>query len=432
MMTNIFSSKIDLSKLFTFLIILLPILDQYRFWKLETMDSIAIVCVLVSIIICKRIIINKGLIVFLVFLLVSTFINSYFIEPFNFIGLILKLSRILVLYYVFYVLSENSFNLEFGYKIYTKFVMVVSSIILFQFIIYHIWGIGFGFLIPGLNLNYGDISSNELMNKWAKQTAMKYFRPCGVFLEPAIHAQYVLPWLALSIFSLKSFKEKAKIMQIFFIAVTAFMTTSSFAIMGIFLLLLFYITKEIFNGKKEGVYCLFLGLPLVFLSVSNIDIQKQLLRKQASLTELEEGQSLTLRLIRGIWIFNEFDNTHKLFGCGFGNLKSFIISNNIPDFGVERNKSGFLYMNSFSFIICNLGIFGFLIFSSFIIIMYSKSKIEGKQGLLIVLVLFGIASCIFDSPTYFLLIAFLIGKSNDFLNNNYSLEKQINFRKFFL
>lgn len=432
MMTNIFSSKIDLSKLFTFLIILLPILDQYRFWKLETMDSIAIVCVLVSIIICKRIIINKGLIVFLVFLLVSTFINSYFIEPFNFIGLILKLSRILVLYYVFYVLSENSFNLEFGYKIYTKFVFVVSSIIFFQFVIYHIWGIGFGFLIPGLNLNYGDCNSNELMRLWAKQAAIRYFRPCGVFLEPAIHAQYVLPWLALAIFNLKNFKDKAKIMQICFIAITAFMTTSSFAIMGIFLLLFFYIVKEVFKGKKEGVYCVVLGLPLVFLCLSDVNIQTQLLWKKESLSKLEEGRSLTLRLIRGILIFNEFDNTHKLFGCGFGNLRSFIISNNIPDFGGDRNKAGFLYMNSFSFIACNLGIIGFLIFSSFLIIMYSKSKVAGKQGLIIVLFLYGIASCIFDSPTYFLVIAFLSGKSNPLLNDIYRFENMSKPRKILL
>ena len=403
-----------ITKIFTLLIIITPILNYYSLILLEPMDWFAVLGIVFSLLfINKKIKINKPLLLFLFYFFIDTFLCCYTINSVDLNRVIIRLIRVVCLYYAFYCMPSLYFDKIYGEKIYSKLVMAVTSIVFFQTITYTITGVDINFLIPGVDLNYMGFTSDELLNKWHINAAVGFYRPCSVFVEPACHAQYVLPWLAMKLSDLKNNYNNKSVLKIAFVAMGSFLTTSSLAILGFIILLMTSVATEFHKSKKIFLSFFILIISLLIITITNSNIQKQLIYKAISFTTLgncdEKMNSTTLRLLRGILIYNEFPLKDKLFGSGFGLLREFVESRRLILLGVEGDQNN-LYMNSFSYVLCNLGLIGLALYLYFIYYIYRYSDNTHKNGLLVIILIYGITSSLFDSPQYFLVISFLLAQ----------------------
>ena len=400
--------------LFTLFVILLPIINQYSIGAFTFVDLFLGVFLLIWSISNKRIRFSGGFVFYGLFLLITTIFGSLFYDSLSSFGFVLKIVKCFLTIFVFYILGSSFFDCSFGYNVYSKIIVVITVLIYLQYIVFLISGRGSSLLIPGLTLNYMEgLKSDSLI---ITMTNSAFFRPATFFIEPAHQAEYMIPWLTLSLFmNTKSFSLKKIIWNgvvTLAICLGASVTgiICSIVCWSLYLLLLGF--KSLSSLKMIFRLIILIGLALLVINVviSLPSVQDQIQRKLNSLDSLTTASSFTLRLLRGYYCFEQVDIYRKIFGCGFNGFYYYYETYDISTI-YDSNLYYVSYMSGLFSALCNIGFVGFTLLFGMFVYKTIKSKRIVCFALLAMLLLLLLGSDLFEAPVYFIVVLFLLSLS---------------------
>ena len=395
------------------MMVLMPIINQYMIlgWTFTMLFSaLGIVLLIFNYHKCAKRHIWYGVLAYLFYVTLSLLAHAIILDT----GLATLLLRLLNLTFTivhFFVVAPVLFDYEYGYEFYTKVVIVLSIIILVQYIQFFISGRATKLIIPGVALNYNNISdSSELISNALKRAqSSNYFRPSSLFLEPAYFAQYVLPWLYLTLS--KGYTNGKMAIIAAFVTLPTLLTASSLAIGGSVIIWVIFGLKLASDTKNRFNYGAFFAIVfilfIVWYAMNDVTVQTSLLIKLRSLYAIEfKSSSLSVRLLRGWECFKQFKPLDKIFGCGYGNVSHYLSVNHIFTI-YDTNMGDLSYMNGISTMVCSLGIVGTLVYIHFFIVGIFKAGRQSRYLILIWVILM-LTTAVYDSAIYFLILVFAL------------------------
>lgn len=356
-----FKKKV-VEKYFSFLIVLLPFLYQYKGIAYISLGELLLLpFILIFLFENKNLkFYKKEEYIFYCYILFSLFIYLIF-DYFN-----IKSSITLILRMIYYAclikVADKHFKWEKVYKFYIKLVVLFSLYLILQFLYYKISNN----YLP-IYLKYDWIFSPE---QRAKDLIQHYkiitFRPSSLFLEPSYYALYCMPFLCVKILkNNKLLKEKIELILVIF---AIFISKAGSGIIGLFLLISYYIFIKIKKSKisKLSYIIIFLLVGLFLLIFFTLDLGNENI-----LYRIQKGGSIKQRVIRGLIIFKELPIFHKIFGVGINNVESYMLKNNISTPFDEANLN---YMCSFLQTLNFSGIIGFTLLLNYLFSIWKKVK----------------------------------------------------------
>lgn len=276
-------------------------------------------------------------------------------------------------------------------NIYITAVLICSWIVIIQYI-----GSFIGFHVypyldyPALNYN---INKMELISLQQRRIYLGIYRPAAVFAEPAHFAQFSLLGLALS--SLSENRRK-RLMVRSIITIALICCGSAIGIGTAIVLWIIWYCKYIKDHLTVSRFIIIVILMVVgVIALQKLGILESVWNRVATTDPTAGNTTGNLRLLQGIAIFNQVPLINKIIGLGFGNVRSFLISNNITT--RYFNEVGNEYMNAFSTVLVSSGIVGFVIFMYSWIKMLIKAATPVQKHICIVLTLLFFTSSIFYS-----------------------------------
>lgn len=296
-------------------------------------------------------------------------------------------------------------------RIYEKIVLLLSLIVIVQFLIYTFTGRATMMLVPGLELNYRTFSSTEYSAETLSRLSYGWlYRPCSLFLEPAHHAQYVMPWLFLELLSIDT-SEKKNIRNCLIVSIGLLLTASSLGVLGcVIAWIMAFIRWSSKLNRKAFVRNIFFGgvivaLAVVFLRIPSVQFYFRM--KMEEMTADNWGSnSFTMRMIRGFACFADFDFIDKIFGCGYGNILQYITTQNIST--IYDGRMGDLsYMNGAATLLCGYGVLG-TVYYVYVFFVRKYIKTAAYFGLICGLALIMLTSAVFNTPIYYIALTLIL------------------------
>lgn len=402
-------------KCFSFLLVLLPILNQISLFGYGFLEFFSIFFAIAVLMTFRYKIKINPLLVFYLYMMISAAISSLIYGD-GITNAILSLSRLLMIYIGVFVGVQKFFNYEFSKKLYVKVVTVLSVLIFIQCAAYYIFDLQLYYVPSNVILNYGGgMNSSVLIESWTRSVNGGYiYRPSSIFIEPAYFAYYSIPAVVLLLFD-RSRLGKKELYLALFISIAAILTTSTMSFVVVVLVWVAFVIfgKNGLTKRMRNTITIFSVLLLVsFLIVVNQSaVEFSLLRKVDQFMDLQSSSSTSMRLVRGLMFFGYMSFFTKIFGCGFGHLSDYYEYGSIGrymDYTIAQTG----YMNSASGILCSLGIVGFVIFIVFIIKPLRMRNTTTKYMALL-LITFMLGGAIMDTGFFYLIMAFtLIGRSS--------------------
>lgn len=403
-------------KIFTVLLCFWPMLNVYSY-QAGGLLGIGDICVLLyacmNIRYCRRIRFFREVeyyFVFLIAIIALSLIDTCLIgEKGDGLGAITSVARIAFYSVIIVVFVPRLFEVEYGIRI-IKGITVISSLVVYlQTLLYMFLGRVTLLILPVLPLANGETYS-KMYNTLVAHSGRYYFRASAFFSEPAHFAQYALIGILLFLYT-RNGEQNVSDRKSFWLAVlcsgATVLSTSSIGII-LTVVIWVYWTVSVLLRKYVSVnlmknYAIVVPLCAVaFLYlIQRLNVFTILLGKLKYTTIMDSNSSFAYRVTRGFEIFSKFPFWEKLFGIGFGNLKTYLQSSDTLN---EYARSD--YMNSMAYILCSVGVVGFLLF---LLLFY---KVVGKNRFLriftfYILVLSCCAS-IFSSDIWMVLMAVYI------------------------
>lgn len=406
--------KLNFEHSYILLLALLPILDQYKFFGM-TFEMIFGVFGLAIIILNRgKLKDNNKFYNEILFLLIYTVIILLIqgirleVDPFQMlfrIGL-----YVLITMGICFVTTDVCTFLEFK-NIYEKIVIILSLITIFQFLLYTFTGRATMLLFPGLDLNYSTFNSTEYSAETLSRLSYGwYYRPCSLFLEPAHHAQYVMPWLFLEVLSIDT-SEGRRLANCIIVSIGLLLTASSLGVLGCTIAwLMAFIRWSSKMGRRALIrnfafLCLVIVLAGVFYRVPAVQFYFNM--KMKELTADNWGSnSFTMRMVRGFACFSKFSIPDKIFGCGYGNILQYLTTQNISTI-YDARMGDLSYMNGAATLLCSYGIIGTIYY---IYVFFARKFIFNWTylGLICSMGIIMLTSAVFNTPTYYIGLALIL------------------------
>lgn len=398
-------------KIFTLMLVIMPIVNQYAISTLFFMDFIALIGIFLFFLQGHHSIkANYAMIIYVMYIIIDTALYSSYLNGIPTMTVVIRTFRVIILYFFFYFISSEYFDTVFAFKVYTKIVYTATIVIIVQIFWYYITGNVINILIPEVPINYGNFeTSSDLMHSWSVNASIGYYRPCSFFLEPAMQAQYVLPWLAISLVMKRDILGKNNMLKMILVTLGICCTTSSLGILCAAVLWLVNCCVDISKKDKDVNSKRMLAVPFLLiclLLITNMGIVNvDIFGKLSKITD-DTGGSTTWRLIRGAYCFNDMPFINKIIGCGYGNISTFFTQYGITTI-YDKNLTVNSYMNAGFTLICSLGLIGFVLYMLAMRKTLFLNMNYMKFSLLICFVILVFTSSIFDSGIYFLIVLFL-------------------------
>ena len=393
-------------KFYTIGMVLLPILNEYQIISINFIDFFNMAFFVIFVLFRGKISINKTNMCFFPYMVYTLLLSVSALLMYStsvFIAIKTLISYLLLVLNI-YCIGIKHFNLDLGYKVYTKIVMAGSIILIIELLWYMIVGGRIALVLPFATLNYADGMSGSTYISLIQSSAS--YRASAFFIEPATFASYSLPWLILSLFYSNKKHNFGNIIRSGFVTLAIVLSTSSLGMLGCLIAWVVYIDISLWIAGRKNLLLVIPALLIIGSYVYNLDIiQAQILSKFHSLQDLTRSTSLSNRLMRGWYCFQEFPLVNKILGCGYGSLSNFLTQHRIEtilDNGIIVNT----YMNGFFLLVCNTGIVGTVLYLWALL----KSISWGKycKMLFMCWLYLQITAQVFDTPLLLLLTLFII------------------------
>lgn len=348
-----------MKKLFTALIVMLPIITVYKS-PIKGIDLGTFIFILLSFIIIYyskgKIFVIKPLFVFLVYIILSTLVSILIQGNIESYMIMLRTGKfVLLIFLILFMGYKELFDSDFGFKM-LKIINILAVIyIILQVISYKFFKV----LLPTGILSL--VTSDVYYQLDYQSVAANFYRPSSFFIEPAYFSQYVLLYLCYSIFGgngtgvVKNWKLAVFISSGIILSGSGQGILLVVTIWGIWFLSTLGLSK--LNLKKISM--------LMTISFMSIFIMKYLLQTEVVSKALLRvfsdntagGGNAVLSRVGGYAYFYMLPNIFKFIGMGYGNVPT----------GV--------YFNSASYTLYCSGILGAVI----VLYILWSSFIKGKR-----------------------------------------------------
>lgn len=297
----------------------------------------------------------------LLFHVFSTFSGPHYYDAFSSIRAVLFYCMFLYCgYYIAYTFGETDKLFRWIHNI----SFFAAIVIIGQYVL----------KLAGIYLNripiVGEYIFHAVDNQW-------YFRPCAFFSEPSYFAEIAILDIYINLF----IKRNIHGAVVDLIAIT--ISTSALGIVFGFGILVWWIVSQrvvksqILNALIKIFLVLAFSYVLVFLFVYAGD--------NRAINRLMNGATIRQRTFRAFEIYGTMDMGERIFGIGMQNLTNYLNANSITlvNDGADTlvNKE---FAQSFGYVLCSLGVTGWLGFFSIIV----SSIYEIKRGRKIIAAVF--------------------------------------------
>lgn len=359
-----------LCKIVQFLLVFNPLLEPYMIGgvTLDTLSMFFSICIALTFSL-KRFKFGYGSGLFFMYALIVPNILAISYGYFDHLpsSLIVLISYIVYQTRVFPILSIN-----FVLKCYRILIYISCTVFIIQEFMYATEGYRFVTLFPYLDVRYNGLTMSNFIS-----SQMYYPRSSAFFLEPSHMAQYILPYLAVSLgvnhtgLSLKNYCEPIML------TVVLFFLRSGCGIVGATIIWTFYvihvdlsIVKKILFLTVSCIIILVLFEKLAFTETGMSLIDRS--------TELETGgdyeRSGTIRIFRGFFVYGAMDYLQQMLGVGTGGSIDIIEHSRyyMMFFGNER------YLNNIQMLLIGYGFVGTILFANHCRRLYQGNALSGK------------------------------------------------------
>lgn len=390
---------------YTLFVILLPLLNQYTILSMNFMDVFNIFVLLSYLLATKgRIKTGNGYIPYILYSLVLMCISMLGLSVYSPVLMLKNVVSFTIFAFNLFFVGPDFFDLDYGFKCYTNIILISCVVAVFQTLLNIVFSKRLILVIPWLTLNYGNGMSGSTFISTV--TSYYSYRASAFFLEPAYFAEFCLPFLFLALFNSDVRLSTKNIARCLFVTISVCLTTSMLGIVGCVIAWSIYLAQMLWTSKRRKLIIL---IPIVIgagLYIYNLEsVQAQIVSKMYSAQNLTMGTSLSLRLTRGWYCFDQLSSTHKMLGVGYGCVSPFFTQHNITTI-IDKEGIVNSYMNGISLMLCSLGIIGTLLYLLPLIKMFFQNK-----KVFMLLICWGIlmfTSQVFDTASYFVLMIFII------------------------
>lgn len=286
------------------------------------------------------------------------------------------------LFFAAFIFFMPHLDVELIRKYYRVTIYVAIGVFLLQEISYYVTGARFGVLIPFLDLYNGTPASDYL------STYSSSNRSCSIFVEPSHFAQYLAPYLALSLNAVSQQKRFFNLESIIISLVFIFLRSGN----GYFLLASIWIAHFLCCNmsmlKKICIILPFAAILIVysFTYFSNSELGEQVLSRTEQLDPnyIGDSRSGTVRIYRGFWVYASMPSYLKVFGVGLGGVNS-VIDNSPLSWSFENEH----YVNNVSCFLMAFGYIGVFLLVIFLFSLCSRKE-PGSITLIVAFICLGL------------------------------------------
>ncbi|UKS64971.1 hypothetical protein [Rossellomorea marisflavi] len=395
MKTNYLISK---EKVFTFFVCVMPLLHQYAS-PIPNITLGEIGLIFFTVLGVVEISQKNGNIsfslysLFLYILLLTSLLSALSqIESYNINDSIKLFARLFFYFVIIVYIRKLYFDLDLSIRIYRWIVMLASAFLFIQVFAFYF----FHKIIPSV-VKFIPLYNNTTYNLIDFDAVYsQLFRPQAFFLEPGVLAQFLFPALLFSLFEFNKEKKYTSVKFALLVSISLIATLSAQAIfitLIIWLIWLLSLHKRLTFRKRVGISFLFIfvSLSFVILVFNNEPLHK------ATIGRFVEGTSYDstgVRIVRGFQVFEQLDGYHKLIGTGYGNVTSYVLSNNITTendlYGINANGQrlyNYEYMNTVAYVLVTGGILTFIVFALMFFDLFYKTKGFSRISVFVLLII---------------------------------------------
>lgn len=339
------------------------ILAQYSLPLMSYGLILAVLYGISIVIIKKRIILNKGILLFTSWCIISQLIiyistgtfdinrNTYF---FMFVAMFIIATLGLI--------EKNSF-----FKTYYFYGMICSILVIYQFILANVLG------IPQSAIKILPVATEDA-HFWIQNSS----RVSGVFTEPQAYCSYIIPLLIILLF-------KRKFISAVFVSIAIFASTSSQGIIlavGSWLYYLIIYEKNILKKLLRFNIAILCGIPAIAI-IGIMPIFAPILSKIMSIDIF----GYDIRLTKGFQIYFAMPIWDQITGIGFGNLRDYLLNGNFDFFWIPLTRVELLgYITTMSNVLVSFGLPAFLLYLNIFIRNRATMMPDAKLMLFIIFI----------------------------------------------
>jgi len=414
-MTNrlVNSSTSVKSRVFTLLLVLLPIINQIKILDYGFLEFFSVAAMLIVLLRSHFRLKVSGFFLFYIYMTLSAFISTIVYGE-SMVTAVFSAARIIVIYVGIFEGAKELFDIKYAKQWFVRIALALSVLLFFQFAMYYLFGRQIYLIPDGLTLNYGGgMDSSILIQRNMRSVLGGYiFRPSSAFIEPSYFAYYSSPALIVLLFG-KNLDRKS-LYKALVISLASILTTSTISLVSVvftWLLFVLFGRNSLSRGQRQSITAFIVVLFVAIVIVLNQSaVQFSLSRKMTQMLDLGESSSSSMRLTRGWEYFGYMNPFLRIIGCGFGHLADYF------DFSGMGSKMSYSinltsYMNSFTGVLCSLGFVGLLLFFHGLIPII-RSKVPIKRFMAVLLIILMLAGAVMDLGFYYLIIAFMLSEQD--------------------
>jgi hypothetical protein len=350
-----------------------------------------------------------------IFYEVFTDINiSSIYANYSLVVLIMLVIRLVIIYY----LIGGRFDKRSCCNIYSKFVMLVIVVYIFQWILYTI----------GLNMSF-KLPLMDFTNAWHGLYSHKSFGmnpyPTSLFSERAHLVQYLAPYIALCLFS-KTLIKGHRMLKAVLTSVVVISAVSGNGIIVVLIVwfLYFFMYSEI--KKQYRIFAVVVGMVLI---VGTYEVLKGIPMYQEMFNRLfidVSGSSYSstkadYRIYRGFDLYLQLPLNGKIFGVGYNHMQIFANKFNIVS-QYDNSWSTYEYFSTITQLLLYFGVIGVTLFYKHLSALVWKSA-DVVKGMIVVMVALWFSSSMFLNNYHIMYMLLIIAAFYLSKERNRPLEK---------
>lgn len=327
--------------------------------------------------------------VFLLYLLITTFVNLSFFEgnsiyeyPNSYL-IILRLFKVLFVLIVFFNFDFlRYYDISLALKAMRNIIWLNLCFLLIQVLFFIFYNVKI--LNPLIYIVNNDLYINSTMQMG------EFLRPSGFFLEPSFFVHYCYIYFCYLLFK-KEVDRKERFDSIF-LPLGLLLTGSGLGLL-VFIAFSSIFCFKITHKNVMKTFLLLIVLLLIFFALYRLPFIQMILERISSSAVSYGGNAFWGRVAAGYDYYLQLPLINQIFGCGFGN--------------VPMN----CYFNGLSYILTTIGIFGLFFFISIISLYFYKAK-RWSRACIVCYILFLIGSQDFTAFSIVTLIANIENKKS--------------------
>lgn len=407
-----------LKKIFTLLIVILPIMSQYSsmvpgFSIGDLLLFLIMLFIIIDLLKKKPVhninkIVRNPFIWFISYIIFGSLISVLFQYYSAFNDVAVRSTR-----YIFYIIlatyiSSIYFDFNNFMKWYRRVVIFATLFLFVQLFLFNFKGYVLMGTIPGLEISNPGYSEETMRNLYSY-----FYRPSSIFLEPGYFPQYTLPYLAYLLFKTR-LNVKYRFLEAILLTIAIIFTTSGQGIVISFFVWSLWLLTKFYNSKSKKINIKFIMAIVAFIILIPIIINHPTVDRSLGRLFGTSTASSNSRIFRGFFIYKELGFIYKIIGVGYGNVGAHILHNQIytvydsPHIVSE-------YMNSVAYILVNLGVIGFIFMIWIFIYLWKNTSGFNRVCVYILILLSGVSTFFLSNSIVFYLpiILSVVNKQND-------------------